>query len=524
MVKRIFNRPDLWLLLGAVATALTLVFPKVGWLEWITMIPIYFGVYRLFEDGSVLRARQAYRYGFLTVYAFYVVVYHWFVSLYPLDFVGLERGPATFVIALAWFGLPLLQAIPGGLIFVFYNILCKKGLCKRAPILRPVAFSALWVLFEWSSTLHWTGVPWGRLALGQIELLPLLQSASLFGSYFVSFLLLLVNGFLAYGFFYRKKAFFPALLAGVIFFSNLSFGVIRGLLPEKGGTQLTAAVIQGNVNSQDKWDDAAEYAALNTYANYTRKAALAGAQIVVWPETVILGDIRPNNEYRAFVTSLARECNVYLFVGAFRYDADAEYNAVYLVHPDGSIDETVYGKRHLVPFGEYVPMRELVTALFPPLAEISMLDSDLTPGANSALFDTPWGQVGALICFDSIYEQLTLDSVSDGADLLLISSNDSWFLDSAAVYQHLAQGQLRAIESGKPILRAANTGISSVLLPDGSSLSPIAALTEGYAVETITVGEGSTLYSRIGNLFVALCALFLFTLWGLGFVIKEKEE
>ncbi len=524
MGKRIGNHPALWLVCGAVCTAFTLVFPVVGWLEWITMIPLFLGVYRLFDGEGRLTHTTAYRYGFLTVYAFYVVMYHWFVSLYPLDFVGLDKGPAAAVVALAWFGLPLLQAIPGGLIFVFYGIVGRTEICRRAPILRPVLFSALWVVFEWSSTLHWTGVPWGRLALGQVECLPALQSASLLGSYFVSFLLLLVNGLLAYGLLYHKKALVPSLLAGILFFANFQFGWIRGLVKTPEGERVSVAVVQGNVGSQEKWDPEAELRTLEIYADYTRKASAKGAEIVVWPETIILHDIHYDGPYRHFVTELAKECGVSLFVGAF-YNSDGDptesYNAIYLVHPDGTLDETVYGKRHLVPFGEYVPMREFVTAIFPPLADISMLESDLAPGKDSALFDTAYGQMGALVCFDSIYEQLALDSVSDGADVLLIASNDSWFLDSKAIEQHLAQAQLRAIECGKPILRAASTGISAVITEEGELLSSIAPLTEGYAVEEITVPTSTSVYGRIGNLFVAMCAAAPLVLWMVDLLLRK---
>ena len=167
-----------------------------------------------------------------------------------------------------------------------------------------------------------------------------------------------------------------------------------------------------------------------------------------------------------------------------------------------------YAKRHLVPFGEYVPMRDLIMTLIPPLAEVSALDGDISPGDDSALFETSWGQIGSLICFDSIYETLALDSVRDGAELMLISSNDNWFYDSAAVYQHQAQAQFRAIETGRYFVRAASSGISSVIAPDGELLARIEALEEGYAVAEVYTRETKTPYTVIGNLFVYLCIAF----------------
>ena len=184
------------MLVGAALTALTLIFPKVGFLEWITLIPLFLGafVYCGDERKSLWRTYWA---GFLTVFIYYFVIYHWFLSLYPLDFVGMDNASSVVVVIAGWVGLSIFQAVPGGLIFLIFKLLERSGVLARTPILRPLVLSALWVVFEWSSTFGWTGVPWGRLCIGQSEYLPILQSASLLGPYFVSFLILLVNGLLA---------------------------------------------------------------------------------------------------------------------------------------------------------------------------------------------------------------------------------------------------------------------------------------------------------------------------------------
>lgn len=499
------------LLIGAIFTALTLVYPSVGLLEWLAMIPLLIGAYRLCEERECT-LRRAYGYGFLTVYVFYFVIYHWFVNLYPLDFVGMDNASSAVVIAAGWFGLPLLQAIPGGLVFLLFRLMHKSKIFERAPLLRPFAFAALWVVFEWSSTLSWAGVPWGRLALGQIKLLPMLQSASLFGSYFVSFLIVAVNGLLAYALLYSLRSTLCVSLASVLFFSNLLFGVTVRLLPEATeGETVTVAVIQGNINSHDKWDEHSGTSIREIYADLTHQAAERGAELVVWPESAMPYTLNQSTSLRAFVSALAKECRVTLIVGAFYYENEPvlrNENALFMVTPNGEISETVYAKRHLVPFGEYVPMREIIMTLIPPLANLSALDEDVTPGVGTALFETPWGSLGSLICFDSIYEELTLDSVRDGAGLMMISSNDSWFYDSAAVYQHQAQAQLRAIESGRYFARAANTGISTIISNEGELLAWQDPLTTGYGIAEVHVRSQRTLYTVVGNLFVYLCIAF----------------
>lgn len=504
---------------GAILTALTLVFPQLGLLEWLTMIPIAVGLFNLCSSPQCT-LKKAYGYGFLTVYVYYFVLYHWFIHLYPLDFVGLDSSSSIAVIAAGWLGLPLLQAVLGGLVFLVFALLHRSPLFERAPLLRPFVLAALWVIFEWSSTLGWTGVPWGRLALGQIEMLPMLQSASLLGSYLITFLIVAVNALFAYAILYNTRERICGVLAAILFFSNLFFGLVSMALPMRGeGETLKVAVIQGNIDSHEKWGVDSVIRTREIYGELTRRAAEDGAELIVWPETVFPNALNESISTRAFVANLARECNVTLLVGSTYYIADeCNYNALFLTTPKDGVDlDSFYAKRHLVPFGEYVPMRELFTVLIPPLADLSALGEDITPGKDPALYETAWGKIGGLICFDSIYEQLTLDSVRAGAELLVLASNDSWFYDSPAIYQHQAQAQLRAIESGRYLVRAGNTGISSVIDPRGETPVFIEPLVDGYATAEVSMRSARTPYVVLGNLLVYLCIAFCAALLAVGF-------
>lgn len=492
---------------GAVLTALTLVFPTVGILEWFTMIPLIIGCYLLCNGGAGLG--RCYRWGFFAVYVYYFVLYHWFVRLYPLDFVDMSNGASLVVVLAGWLGLSLLQAIPGGLIFLFFRLIGKTGIFDRAPLLRPFAFAALWTLFEWSSTIGWTGVPWGRLCLGLVKWLPMLESAELFGCYFVSFLIVAVNALIAEAILYQPRAAVCVTVAMGMLLSDLLYGTFRNRLAGKEETTVTVAVIQGNIDSHEKWDDNSEEKMKTVYGDLTRRAAAEGAQLIVWPETALPYVLNYRGDLQYDLSELAKECNASLLVGALYDDEKGrEYNSLFFITPDGKFSDERYDKRHLVPFGEYVPMRDVIMALIPPLADLSALGDDLTPGADTGLIGTAWGEVGSLVCFDSIYETLTVESCREGAGLMVVSSNDSWFYDSAAVYQHEAQSQLRAIESGRWVVRAANTGISTVISPRGEITAWLDPLTEGYAVANVSFRTQNTLYTRIGNLFVALCAAF----------------
>ena len=143
---------------------------------------------------------------------------------------------------------------------------------------------------------------------------------------------------------------------------------------------------------------------------------------------------------------------------------------------------------------------------------------------DTALFETEWGKLGGLICFDSIYEELTRASAKDGANLMLLPSNDSWwFSTSVETYQNETQAMLRAIESGRYLVRAGNTGISSIITEHGEHLSWLAPETKGIASAEVEMCTHTTLYTRIGNLFVYLCAAFVLLLYPVDFILQKYK-
>ena len=277
---------------------------------------------------------------------------------------------------------------------------------------------------------------------------------------------------------------------------------------EEGDERITAAAIQGNKSSLEHWNVSSMDEVMGVYGDLSRKAAAEGADIIVWPETSIPANIDRSARVYTYITELARECGVPILCGVFtrvEEGSDADYNSIVVALPDGTLHDTVYHKRNPVPFGEFVPLRDLVMTLVPPLASINTLAEDIPAGEESVVFDLDVGNVGSLICFDSIYEQNALDSVKNGARLLAVSTNDSWFKDSRGVWMHHAQSQLRAIETGRCVVRSANTGVSSVINERGEVLKSLDALKTGYVLEEVTLSDRVTVYSVIGNLFAYLC-------------------
>jgi apolipoprotein N-acyltransferase len=383
-----------------------------------------------------------------------------------------------------------------------------RWLSKRT-VLHPILFACLWTVLEWwQAHSGWSGVPWARLPLGQAETLPVLKSAALFGSYFITFLVVAVNGLLAYLLLNPSKRVLCGALAAGLFAGNLLFGVARMAAVEPKGEPIQAAAIQGNKGSLENWGFDTMERVMEVYGELSRQAAAEGADIIVWPETCIPANIDRQAWVYDYVTELSRECGVPILCGLFTRVAEgseADYNSIVVALPDGTVHGTVYNKRNPVPFGEFVPFRNLVMTLVPPLANINTLAEDIPAGEDSVVFDLDVGQVGSLICFDSIYERNALDSIGNGAQLLAVSTNDSWFKDSRGVWMHHAQSQLRAIETGRWVVRSANTGVSSIISDEGKVMETLAPLRTGYVLEEVYLSERVTVYSVIGNVFAYVC-------------------
>lgn len=509
--KRIYL---LMLVLSGILTGLTVAIPSIGFLEWVSLAPAAYVLIKLSENREV-KLRRLYLYGFALFYPFMLVVFHWFLFMYPMEFLGITKTAAGFTVVFCWLGLALFQAVQGALVVLFFGAVARYTVAKKCRFVLPFLAAALWAVFEWLLTFGWFGVPWGRLALGQSEMLANLQSASLFGSYFVTFLIVAVNFLVALIFImeHKSQTRVAAILAVSLLLVNTFFGIINmSVYSGRKDKTLKVAAIQANISTDDKWSIDALELTLERYGELSREAAKDGAKVIVWSETALPYSIETSSFPRAEISSIAADCNATLLVGAFAEEIDGKeglYNVIVQFYPDGTVSEEYYIKQRLVPFGEFVPMRSFIETCLPFLSDLALMYEDITPGDESFVFDTNEGKIGSIVCFDSIYENLILESVKGGAQLLAVSTNDGWFKDSRGVYMHYAQSQLRAIESGRCIVRSANTGVSGIIKADGSSVNSLAPLTDGYVCEDISLHSHRTLYSYIGNLFVYLCIAYV---------------
>ncbi|HEY8369860.1 MAG TPA: apolipoprotein N-acyltransferase [Thermodesulfobacteriota bacterium] len=398
----------------------------------------------------------------------------------------------------------------------------------KAPL--PVAALALavplWVGLEWLRSWLLTGFPWMLLGYSQYRQLALIQVADLGGVYVVSALLVAANVAL-YGLAraraqgaWRRPA---ALAAGAALAlgASLAYGAARLAALESAGPQaartVEVGIVQGNVPQDRKWDPAFQAETVETYRSLTVDVAGRGARLVVWPETAVPAFFQRDPRIRPAVLDTARRAGVDLVFGApsaeMRPPRTPEgeprvvlFNSAYVVGAEGRVKGR-YDKQHLVPFGEYVPLSGLLFFV----NKLAQGIGDFEAGRGMPPIEAAGARLGILICYEAIFPDLARRMVADGAQVLVNITNDAWFGRTAAPEQHLAQAVFRAVELKRPLVRAANTGISAIVAPSGRIDAVLGLFTRGALTGSIAVPQpdagASTLYTRTGDRFAQLCTL-----------------
>jgi apolipoprotein N-acyltransferase len=264
------------------------------------------------------------------------------------------------------------------------------------------------------------------------------------------------------------------------------------------GRPLQVGLIQGNVRQVDKWQPALAAEILARYLRLSRLAIAQGAELVIWPESATPFYFGPDAETE-IVRSLARESGVSMLVGSDLWERTRNgppkvYNAAFMIGRDGTTDG-VYRKVHLVPFGEYVPMKDVLFFAAPLVQAVS----DFSPGTEVVTLPVPAGAVSTAICYEVVYPSLIRDGVVAGSQLLTTITNDAWFGESSAPWQHFAMASMRAIEEGRYLVRAANTGVSGMVDPYGRVRLASDLFVEGAWVVEARLLDDRTTYSRIGD-------------------------
>jgi apolipoprotein N-acyltransferase len=448
---------------------------------WCGFIPLFIAL----ENKSWRRAFML---------AFFCGVVYWGLTVYWLIHVTL-LGQVILVLYLAiYFGL-------FGCGVYFLRFLSGSFALFFLP--------ANWILLEYLRSHLFTGFPWALIGYSQYKNLPVIQIADITGAWGVCFLVVLIN--VALYLFFRKTAKGKTLgIAVLILFLSLAYGFIRlNHNPDwcNDKKQVKISVIQGNIPQDLKWDKRQADFIQNRYRELTVAAAVKEPELIIWPEASVPGFWGRDDAEFVPVIALASQLKTNLLVGAVSYSNQDYFNSALLFNPGGSA-VTIYSKLHLVPFGEYIPLKNIL-----PFLETIVPIGDVQPGREYTIFKQP-ANFGVLICFEDLFPELSREFIKRKAAFLVNITNDAWYKEGSAPYQHFAASVFRSVENRVYLARAANTGISGFIDPSGRILKIVQnskgkeIFVPGYSSQSICLAAGKrTIYNRYGDFFVVFCLL-----------------
>ena len=453
----------------------------------------------------------------------------------------------TLLSVLAWIGLSLYCALyVAGFSYLYATYATKwmsQGLRGRLQLL--VLTPVLWVGLEFLRSILFTGFPWNLLGASQYQNPVLMQPARVAGVYGISFLIVLFNTALALtvqriwrevlsG--QKRRRIHVELMVGLLALATAWSMGVRSLsrvqqLASDDPQGLRMAVVQPSIPQVQKWSEEHSQHILSVLREQTSLALMSDPDVVVWPETATPGMVRFDPESRALVEEAVSE-GASLLVGTMDMDPDTReyFNSALLVTPNKRV-EARYDKRHLVPFGEYVPL----TSWFPFLERFAPLGFSCTPGPmgqEPISLPAQGGDIAAsvLICFEDVFPYLARRDVRNGAQILVNVTNDGWFDGSSAARQHLALAVVRAVENQVPMVRAANTGVSAFIDQVGRIKEVPGPYSEGRTgwgargVVVLPAGEHLTLYTRFGDWLLAIPCVIGTVLSAIWIVIDGRRK
>jgi apolipoprotein N-acyltransferase len=446
-----------------------------------------------------MSARRAFTLGLLSGAVYFSVTLYWLVETMT-TFGGLQPTVAAFAALLL---VAYLSLFPGAF---------AVGVARMSRVFGPEALllaAPAWVATELGRQYVWDGFPWALLGYSQITWLPIAQLASITGVYGLSLLLALTGASAAYLLATRGSR--CLIVGGGVAALVIAIGLWgRWRLHDssllRSGEPVRVAVLQANIAQDDKWNPARIDAITESYLSMSRQALGRGATFIIWPESSTPFYFEHDLLRGGLIRRLAREGTATFLIGSDQVEPvraapglpkpeSRTYNAAFLVQPDGQIG-AVYRKMHLVPFGEYVPLQRLLFFVKPIVEAVS----DFVPGTEAVLLPVGAHHASTAICYEVIFASLMRQFVVNGSELLTTITNDAWYGTSSAPYQHWEQAAMRAIEGGRYLARAANTGISGFVDPYGRVMQKTTLFTPAMLVADLRFINERTIYSRIGDL------------------------
>ena len=556
MTENLLKRHQHWMLAALSALLLFLSFPNTNLfpLAWVALVPFFLAT------RQTANGKPTFWIGYLTGFLFFAGLLIAIALLYPY---------ANIFATL--FGYLLLVGYTA-LYFGVFPILMRM-VPWRSGLLFPVAAAVIWTALEWVRSWLMTGFPWGSIGYSQWNNPLGIQIASLVGVHGVSFVIVLFNAGIATMFcnHHRWRQEIPALvlpLILVIFCLGYGASQLRDAPSIDRASDSTAsaaaqtlniALIPGNIAQLEKWDVRQFPQILQRYINLTHTAGQENPDIIVWPETAVRSEALTGKwptYYRRFLLML-RDIALPILIGtaiegdeihetigkfyrrAPEKDPDEKknaniYNRILSISPDGKITGG-YAKKHLVPFGEYVPLANLLPDFIPDFIQFKPFahgkSVNLLPVFNvKNNTENQKIEIGASICFESVFPDEFRRPVQKGAQVMGIFTNDAWFKGTAFPELHLSMAPFRAVENRITVFRCANGGFTCVVDPFGRIATPLITpdTTQQVLMASVPILSSSerkqTLYTHYGDWFPMLCAIICIGWFGSQIVLRFRRS
>ena len=498
---------------------LSLSFPLTGLyrLAWIALVPLVFSIRNLSFNDS-------FRLGIIAGLVHYLTLLYWLVGTMQ------TYGHLPLYLSLPiFFLLAAYLAIYMGLFAGILSWLSKK------PATGLASFPFLWVSLEYIRSFLFSGFPWELTGYSQYKSLIMIQISDLTGVFGVSFLIAVFNmTTLVFLLWLTKKKWHGRTVSGKIAAAAMSALIIStGLTCCYGKQRLFSlnktissasskkiTIVQGNIDQGVKWDPQYQVSTIQKYINLSLQSRNTKPDLVVWPETAAPFYFLYDKKLSDIIKKGIKSFEAAFLIGApafsIKKNKTVEYfNSAYLVGPGGKVYGQ-YNKAHLVPFGEYIPLKKFL----PFVGKMVEGIGDFVPGKKGVPIIWDDLKLGILICYEGIFPGLAGAVVNNGADLLINITNDAWYGRSSAPYQHFSMAVFRAVENRRSLIRSANTGISGFIDPTGRILEQTDLFQEAVLTHSLPVIHQKTIYTRFGDCFAIICMIITASL--LLFVYRAK--
>lgn len=457
---------------------------------------------------------------------FFLTLLYWFLAMHPLTWLGFSDFASLGVVVSAWSASSAVLITQFGIFGALYGFLSSNW--RRPGFAHAGALAIGWTCLEWLTSLGTFGFTWGNLALSQVASHTFIQILDIVGPFPLAGAIVAVNGFIALsvgpwlaGNPHAGKNWRPVAVALGIVCALGVYGAAR-LYHAWPKPNFSATIVQGNIAGAEKWTRGKDaiWKMANKYL--TLSNSQTGTNVLLWPETAMPEFFRNNMRLVDTLRQQAIKNHRAVIFGTLDWEGAGDdlklYNAVAAIDSNGLILGFDY-KRHLVPYGEYVPGRAWMPQF---MMGLNIVGHDYFPGTRPHLFELGFTSMGAGVCYDGIFPDAVRPVVLAGASSIALVTNDAWYKDTAAPRVLLAHAALRAVENRRWVLRAANTGISAFIDPTGAIISQTPVF-----VEAVLRGEAASIreqsiYTRWGDWASQLASAMFFVWIGLAWTRRKR--